>query len=171
MAPMGRAMKSVVIRGEEPADIPAVREIVEEAFLQPAEARLVDRLRTGGEAVISAVAVDAGQVVGHIMFSRMSAPFRALGLAPVAVKPSLQRNGIGSQLIRWGLAQAKANQWECVFVLGDAKYYARFGFSVALAGGFESPYAGEHFMALAVNGDLPATSGKVEYAAAFKMLD
>jgi putative acetyltransferase len=166
-----RSMKNVLIREEERADIPAVRKIVEEAFLRPAEARLVDRLRADGEAVISAVAVDAGQVVGHIMFSRMRAPFRALGLAPVAVMPGLQRNGIGSQLIRWGLAQAKANGWQCVFVLGDPKFYGRFGFSVAFASGFESPYAGEHFMALALNGALPATSGKVEYAAAFKMLD
>jgi putative acetyltransferase len=171
MAPSETPMKNVLIRDEEPADIPAIRKIVEEAFLQPAEARLVDRLRADGEAAISAVAVDTGQVVGHIMFSRMSAPFRTLGLAPVAVKPSSQGTGIGSQLIRWGLDRAKANKWQCVFVLGDPKYYERFGFSVELAGGFESPYAGEHFMALALNGALPATSGTVEYAAAFKMLD
>ena len=170
MAPSETPMKNLLIRDEEPADIPAVRKIVEEAFLQPAEARLVDRLRADDEAVISAVAFDARQVVGHIMFSRMNAPFQALGLAPVAVKPSLQRNGIGSQLIRWGLDRAKANTWQCVFVLGDPQYYERFGFSVELARGFESPYAGEHFMALALNGTLPATAGKVEYAAAFKML-
>jgi putative acetyltransferase len=87
------------------------------------------------------------------------------------VMPSLQRNGIGSELIRWGLAQAKAAGWQGVFVLGDPKFYGKFGFSVALASGFDSPYAGEHFMALALNGDLPVTSGKVEYADAFKMLD
>ena len=164
-------MKNVPIRDEEPADIPAVRKIIEEAFLQAAEAALVDRLRADGEAVISGVAVDAGQVVGHIMFSRMDAPFRALGLAPVAVEPSLQGNGIGSELIRWGLARAKTDNWQGVFVLGDPKFYERFGFSVALASGFESPYGGEHFMALALNGDLPATSGKVEYAPTFKMLE
>ncbi len=164
-------MKNELIRGEKRDDIPAIRKTVEEAFLRPAEARLVDRLRADGEAILSAVAVDADDIVGHIMFSRMSAPFRTLGLAPVAVKPSVQRNGIGSQLIRWGLAKAKTNRWQGVFVLGDPKFYGRFGFSVELASAFESPYAGEHFMALALNGDLPATSGKVEYAAAFKMLD
>jgi putative acetyltransferase len=166
-----RSMENVLIRGEDQDDIPAIRKIVEEAFLQPAEARLVDRLRADGEAVISGIAIDDGQVVGHIMFSRMDAPFRALGLAPVAVTPSLQRNGIGGELIRWGLAQAKAEAWQGVFVLGDPKFYGRFGFSVALASGFESSFAGEHFMALALNGALPVTSGKVEYAAAFKMLD
>jgi putative acetyltransferase len=171
MMAIERPVKQVLIRDEERADIPAIRKIVEDAFPQPAEARLVDRLRADGESVISAVAVDEGRIVGHIMFSRMSAPFRALGLAPVALTPSRQRSGIGGQLIRWGLATAKTDRWQGVFVLGDAMYYERFGFSVALASGFESPYAGEHFMALALNGDLPATSGRVEYAAAFTMLD
>jgi putative acetyltransferase len=165
------SMKYVLIRDEQPVDIPSIRSIVEEAFLQPAEARLVDRLRGDGEAVVSGVAVEAGQIVGYIMLSKMSAPFRALGLAPVAVTPRRQRNGVGSQLIRWGLEQAKSKGWQGVFVLGDPKFYGKFGFSAALASGFESPYAGEHFMALALNGFLPATSGKVEYAAAFKMLD
>jgi putative acetyltransferase len=171
MTAIERTMKNVLIRDEEGVDIPAIRKIVEEAFLQPAEARLVDRLRADGESVISAVAVDEERIVGHIMFSRMSAPFRALGLAPVAVTPGRQRSGIGSQLIRWGLAEAKTGGWQGVFVLGDTKYYERFGFSAALASEFESPYAGEHFMALSLNGDLPANSGKVEYAGAFQMLD
>jgi putative acetyltransferase len=160
-----------LIRHEESADIPAIRKIVEDAFSQPAEAQLVDRLRDDGDAVISAVAVDDGQIVGHILFSRMSAPFRALGLAPVAVALGRQRNGIGSELIRWGLAKARETEWTCVFVLGDPSFYERFGFNVALAGGFESPYAGEHFMALALGEPLPVTTGKVEYAAAFNALD
>ncbi len=159
----------MLIRKEEAADIPAIRKIVEDAFPQPAEAELVDRLRADGDAVISAVALEDGHVVGHIMFSRMKAPFRALGLAPVAVTPDRQRSGIGSRLIRWGLANA--NGWEGVFALGDPKFYEKFGFSVALARGFESTYAGEHFMALALAGSLPATSGKVEYAEAFKLLE
>lgn len=164
-------MSNVLIREEDRADIPGVRKVVEEAFQQTAEAKLVDRLRDDGESVISGVAVDAGEVVGYIMFSRMTAPFRALGMAPVAVMPSRQRNGIGSELVRWGLAQATKDKWQAVFVLGDPKFYEKFGFSAALASGFQSPYAGEHFMALALNGALPVTSGRVEYADAFKMLD
>lgn len=162
---------NVLIRSEEPADIPAIHRVVEDAFGQAAEARLVDQLRADGDATISAVAIDASHIVGHILFSKMAAAFRALGLAPIAVAPNRQRNGIGSQLIRWGLAQAKQEGWECVFVLGDPKFYERFGFSAALASGFESPYAGEHFMAVALNGPLRVTTGKVEYAAAFEALD
>ena len=162
---------NLLIRPEVPADIPAIRKLVEGAFGQPAEARLVDQLRGDGDAVISAVAIDAGNIVGHILFSKMATPFRALGLAPVAVAPDRQGKRIGSELIRWGLAQAKRDGWEGVFVLGDPMFYERFGFSAALASGFESPYAGPHFMSLALNGSLPVTIGKVEYAAAFKMLD
>jgi putative acetyltransferase len=164
-------MKNVLIRDGEPADIAEIRKLVEETFLQPAEANLVDRLRADGDSVISAVAVDDGHIVGHIMFSSMKAPFRALGLAPLAVMTSRQRNGIGSQLILWGLAQAKTDGWQAAFVLGDPNFYRRFGFGAALASGFKSQYAGEHFMALALNGDLPVASGKVEYPDAFKMLD
>jgi putative acetyltransferase len=162
---------NALIRPEEPADIPAIRKIVEDAFQQPAEARLVDQLRADEDTVISAVAVDADHIVGHILCSKMDAPFRALGLAPVAVAPDRQGKGIGSELIRWGLTQAKRDGWEGVFVLGDPKFYGKFGFSVELASGFQSPYAGQHFMAFALNGSLPVTTGKVEYAAAFKMLD
>jgi hypothetical protein len=69
----------VLIRREETADIPAVRKVVEEAFHRPAEARLVDQIRADGDAIVAAVAVGQGAVVGHVMFSKMTAPFRALG--------------------------------------------------------------------------------------------
>jgi putative acetyltransferase len=113
------------------------------------------------------VAVDADKIIGHVMFSRMAAPFRALGLAPVSVAPERQRSGIGSELIREGLARAAAAGWAGVFVLGEPEYYRRFGFSPALASGFTSPCAGAYLMALALNGPLPATEGKIEYAPAF----
>jgi putative acetyltransferase len=57
------------------------------------------------------------------MFSKMTAPFRALGLAPVAVTPGWQGKGVGSQLIRWGLKQAERAGWQGVFVLGDSRFY------------------------------------------------
>jgi putative acetyltransferase len=69
---------------------------------------LVDELREAGDAVLSVVAVKDERVVGHAMFSKMKAPFAAAALGPVAVMPELQRNGIGSQLIRYGLAQSEA---------------------------------------------------------------
>ena len=159
----------MMIRAEEPADIAGIRKVVAEAFPGPLEALLVDRLRADGNSVISLVAVDDGRVVGHVQFSSMTAPFRALGLGPVSVMPDRQRSGIGSQMIRAGLKHAADAGWEGVFVLGSPKYYQRFGFSPDRARGFKSSYAGAHFMLLALNG-CPHTEGEVNYAPAFAAL-
>src|SRR3984893_18830563 len=86
----------MIIRPEKPADRPAVRTVVEAAFPMPAEAQLVDQLRAEGDAEISLVAVDDDVIVGHVMFSRMTAEFRALGLGPVAVLPDRQRSRVGA---------------------------------------------------------------------------
>ena len=163
-------MLTVLIRSEETADIPAVRRIVEEAFHRPAEARLVDQIRADGDAIVAAVAVGQAAVVGHVMFSKMTAPFRALGLAPIAVTSGWQRKGVGSQLIRWGLKQAERAGWQGVFVLGDSRFYRRFGFDSVLARGFTSRYAGPHLMVLALGGSLPATTGMIDFAPAFGTL-
>jgi putative acetyltransferase len=69
-------------------------------------------------------------------------------------------------MIRAGLKQAADAGWEGVFVLGDPRYYRRFGFSIDHARGFESPYSGAHFMLLIFNGDRPLAVGKVDYAPA-----
>jgi putative acetyltransferase len=160
----------VIVRPEEPADRAAVRTVVEAAFPTPAEAQLVDRLRADGDAEISLVAIDGDTVVGHVMFSRMRAAFRALGLGPVAVLPARQRSGVGSLLITAGLAHAAAGGWTMVFVLGDSGYYRRFGFDPALTSGFISPYAGPHLMALGLAEPLAPLSGSVDYAPAFAAL-
>ena len=158
------------IRTEQPADILAIREVVTAAFGQPLEADLVDRLRADGDSVISLVAEEEGRVVGHIMFSRLTAPFRALGLAPVSVAPDRQRAGTGSRLIRAGLERAAREGWQAVFVLGDPAFYRRFGFDANQASGFSSPYAGPHLMVLALGGALPAITGEIAYAPAFAVL-
>ena len=155
------------IRGEAATDRGVVREIVTAAFGREDEARLVDRLRADGDAAISLVAVEEGRIVGHILFSPMRAPFRALALAPVAVLPARQRSGTGTALIRAGLARAETEGGEGVFVLGEPAFYRRFGFDPALAEGFRSPYSGPYLMALALAGKLPAASGAIAYAPAF----
>lgn len=162
---------AVLIREEQPADIPGIREAIEAAFPQPLEAKAVDQLRADGDDVISLVAIEDGKVVGHALFSRMSAPFKALGLGPVAVRPEKQGSGIGSKLVREGLMRAASGAWQAVFVLGAPAYYRRFGFDLAQASGFSSPYAGPHLMVLPLNGMLPVHEGKIGYAPAFAMLD
>ncbi|MDJ0951427.1 MAG: N-acetyltransferase [Alphaproteobacteria bacterium] len=159
------------VRDEGDADHGAVRAVVRAAFGQPAETDLVDALRRDGDAVIALVAVCDGAIVGHIMLSRMTAPVRALGLAPVAVLPDQQGQGIGSRLIRESLNRAAAQGWAAVFVVGEPGYYARFGFRADLADRFASPYAGPHFMALElVDGALEGKSGAVAFSPAFAAL-
>jgi putative acetyltransferase len=161
---------AMIIRAEQTADQTAIRAVLTAAFPSQAEADLVDSLRAGGDSAISLVAaVDAG-IIGHVLFSRMTAPFRALGLGPVAVVPARQRSGVGSQLIRAGLEAARNDGWQAVFVLGDPRFYRRFGFEPELAAGFASPYAGPHLMVLPLGEGLPATEGSIEYAPAFARL-
>ena len=159
------------IRFEIETDFAEVRDLHLSAFPTAGEGDLVAALRCAGDAVLSIVAVESG-VVGHVMYSRMKAPFRALALAPVAVTAGWRRKGIADGLIRTGLAQAKRDGWEAVFVLGSPDYYARFGFGVAQAAGFQSPFAGPYLMVLALqDSGLPTTVGEVSYAPSFDNLD
>ena len=145
--------------------------VQEVAFGQSAEAQLVDDLRAAGDSVFSLVAVDDGIVTGHVLFSRMRAPFPALALGPVAVLPEYRRTGFASRLIRQGIARSEADGWLGIFVLGDPAYYHRFGFDAAKASGFASPYAGPHLMVLPLGGnELPASKGVIQHAPAFAKL-
>ena len=96
---------SVIIRPETSADHEAIRYVNRLAFGQDDEARLVDALRVSGYVRASLVAEKAGQVVGHILFSDLpiitqAETVPALALAPMAVLPDFQNQGIGSTLVR-----------------------------------------------------------------------
>jgi putative acetyltransferase len=161
----------MIIRSESPGDIVGIRFVEEAAFLQSAEADLVDDLRAAGDSVFSLIAVEGETVTGHAMFSRLQAPFPALALGPVAVLPDRQRMGVGSRLIREGIARSEAAGWLGIFVLGDPAFYRRFGFDVGKASGFVSPYAGPHWMALPLGrSELPTSTGSIQHAPAFAKL-
>jgi putative acetyltransferase len=161
----------MIVRLEAPGDVGAIRIVEEEAFGRSAEAKLVDDLRAAGDSVLSLVAVDDGTVVGHALFSRMKAPFPALALGPVAVRPERQRMGVGKRLIREGIARSEAAGWLGIFVLGDPAFYRRFGFDAGKASGFTSPYAGSHLMVLPLGGnELPSSTGSIQHAPAFARL-
>ena len=161
----------MIIRDEKQTDSEAIHELVAAAFRRPDEAVLIDHLCADGACVISLLAVEGDEIVGHVLFSRMTAPFRALGVGPVSVKPSRQHCGIGSLLIRTGLGRASEAGWQAVFVVGDPKFYSRFGFDPDLAGGFMCRYSGPHLMALALGRELPAREGVIEYAPHFASID
>lgn len=156
------------IRAEADTDHDAVRRLHLAGFPTPAEAALVDALRTTGDCVYSLVAERDGEIVGHIMLSRMEAPFKALSLAPVTVDTEWRRQGIAARLIEESLAAARRDGWDGVFVLGNPAYYRGFGFSTELAARFASPYAGPYFMGLSLAGaQFPAEGGEIRHPAAF----
>lgn len=164
-------MTTFSIRPESQGDGDAIHALTAAAFGKDDEARLVDMLRASGDSVISLVAADGGNIVGHVLFSKMQTPARTLGLGPVSVAPGRQKQGIGSALIRAGLEQAKAEGWQAVFVLGNPVYYTRFGFRVEAAAKFSTPYPKQYFMAQElVPGALASMSGAADYAAAFGQL-
>jgi putative acetyltransferase len=159
------------VRDESSGDWKAVYQVVSSAFGRLSEAELVGELREAGDSVVSLVADDDGQIVGHVLLSKMDAPFPALALAPVSVIPTRQRSGIGSALIKRAVIKARDEGWAAIFVLGDPNYYKRFGFDQEAAAGFTSPYAGRHFMVLKLSPSLPATTGELRHARAFAVLD
>ena len=162
------------IRPEIEADRAAVRTVNEAAFETSAEARLVEVLRRRYPSLISLVAEVEGVVVGHILFSPVClaghARLNLVGLAPMAVVPDHQRKGIGSALVRHGLAHCKARGSCAVVVVGHPEYYPRFGFVPAHRYGLECEYdvpADVFMVAELETGALDGLSGLVRYDDAF----
>lgn len=147
------------IRSERPGDHDGVLAVNEAAFGQPDEARIVDEICRAGQPLLSLVAEDASGIVGHILFTPVtietpdaasSATGPWAGLAPMAVSPHRQREGIGSALVTAGLEQCRALGIEAVVVLGHPEFYPRFGFRPASTFGLrcEFPVPDEVFMAI-----------------------
>ena len=162
----------IQIRSEEARDIEQVREIVRAAFPSDAESKLVDAIRTNGKATISLVAAQGDEVLGQILFSPVTtspaSDAKGLGLAPVAVRPDAQSQGIGSELIRAGLHLCKELGYDYCVVLGSPKYYHRFGFEQASPFGIRNEYgADEEFMI--VHFSERRATGPVQYASEFAL--
>ncbi|MDQ8730748.1 N-acetyltransferase [Bradyrhizobium sp. LHD-71] len=160
------------IRSERPTDVAAISYITTAAFKTAphssgTEARIVEGLRTGQALAVSLVAVDQDEIVGHVAFSPVTivgARGGWYGLGPVSVRPEQQSRGFGQLLIRAGLEQLRLFQAAGCVVLGDPRYYHRFGFESDPAltyGGRHSPY----FQRLVLGG--PPATGDVAYHPAF----
>jgi putative acetyltransferase len=164
------------IRLERAADIAAVRAVNTEAFGRPDEARLVDRLRARVSPYLGLVATAGDDVVGHILFTPLTFQAGAeratfMALAPMAVRTAWQRRGVGSALVRAGLAECRAVGHDVVIVVGHPAYYPRFGFVPGRPLGWTSdpPFPDEAFMvAELAPGALRGRHGVVIYGDAFR---
>ena len=164
----------MLIRAEKENDRDAVYAVNSSAFETPSEANLVGALLEQAQPVVSLVAEDNGEVVGHIMFSPVALSgypdLKVMGLAPMAVAPEHHRKGIGSALVRAGLEQCEQLGFAAVVVLGHPEYYPRFGFSPSFRFGIDSEYEvpEDVFMAMELQpGALSGKTGRVKYHAAF----
>jgi putative acetyltransferase len=124
----------VPIRPETSADREAIRQVNQQAFGGDDEANLVDALRDGGFVEVSLVTETDGQVIGHILFSRVKINTKvgtvdALSLAPLAVLPKHQQKRIGTRLLWAGVDACSKRGHRIVLVLGHPKFYTEFGFS------------------------------------------
>lgn len=165
------ASPDTLIRPEALGDVPAIADVTDQAFGGPAESLLIERLRAAGAATVSLVAERGPEVVGHILFSPMviegpNGDAEALGLAPMAVRPDLQKAGIGSALIRTGLESCRKMDVGRVILLGHPEYYPRFGFQPASTFGIKGDYEvpDEVFMAIElIPGAFDGITGTAHY--------
>jgi HAD superfamily hydrolase (TIGR01509 family) len=162
------------IRPEASDDLASIRQVEQQAFGRFAEADLVDLCRRHGRVTLSLVAVQAGQVVGHILFTPVvlepPGPDRGgLGIGPLAVLPEWQRKGIGTRLMQTGLELARQQGYDFIVLLGDPHYYSRFGFLPGKGFGLSSEYGdGDEFQALELHpGAVTGVSRLVRYAPEF----
>jgi len=165
-------MSAIAIRPETTDDIAIIHRITTDAFRDMPfsdddEPELVDKLRADGDLTLSLVAELDGKVVGHIAFSSVTISDGTrdwYGLGPVSVTPELQRQGIGSQLVRRGIADMREIGARGIILLGSPDYYGRFGFEHDPALKYPGPPP-EYFQRLVLDGSAP--SGVVSYAPAF----
>ena len=166
----------LTIRLETPEDVESIRYVNEQAFGQENESKLIEKLRNRGVLTISLVAIQDGEIVGHIAFSPVViesglSSFGAIALAPMAVLPAYQHRGIGSQMVRAGLEECRSRGHEIILVLGHPDYYPRFGFVPSKPKGIDCEFKvpEEAWMILEMcEGTLVGRSGVVKFQPEFK---
>ena len=167
------------IRAEEPLDLDQIHELHRTSFPGPAEADLIDAIRTGQTFIpeLSLVAVtDDGSVLGHVMVSRVGLETAStdplidvLALAPLAVLSPHRGRGIGSELVIASLERSMRRDEPFVVVVGAPAFYGKFGFVAASDHEVDGPYAsaGQAFQVWAPPSPYPIPAGTVVYPPAF----
>jgi putative acetyltransferase len=134
------------IQEETEQNLQGIRLVHRLAFQRDDEAEVVDRLRENCPVFISLVAKIGDKVIGHVLFTparliqNQGWSIEGLGLAPLAVLPEYQKQGVGTGLCVEGLTRAALSEFPFVVVLGDSAYYPRFGFKKASTFGIRCAY-------------------------------
>ena len=161
------------IRPEEPADYQAIDAVTHAAFATVSygsehDGKITGLLRKAGALTLSLVALERGEIIGHVAFSPVKIAALDLGwfcLGPVSVRPDHHGQGVGGALIRNGLHRLKAQGAKGCVLLGNPKYYGRFDFAITSdlhLAGETSPY----LQAIRFSGDMP--QGDVMFHPAFE---
>ncbi len=171
-------MGAILIRSEVPRDYAIVASLVRAAFGgRASEPALVEEIRASGSyrPDLALVAERDGEILGHVMLSELairredSEDCRALVLAPLSVRPDVQRKGIGASLVEEGMYRADLAAEALVLVLGDPVYYRQFGFRFASDVGLlvPPPLDASKFMARLLTGCSPGHRGMVVFPSMF----
>ncbi len=160
------------IRPEAPGDEAAIGALTAAAFAghphsDGSEPQIIERLRHLGKLTLSLVAEDCGKIVGHVAFSPVTVSGGEggwYGVGPISVEPDRQKSGIGSALMREGLARLEAQGASGVALVGDPAYYNRFG-CTARPQLTTTGVPPEYFLVLPLHGAVP--SGMVAFHPAF----
>jgi putative acetyltransferase len=171
----------MVIRRETLEDRPTVDAVTSAAFGQPGSDRpppetvLIQALRrdAGWIETLSLVSVRDERVVGHVVCTRgWVGDLAALGLGPISVLPTYQRQGTGHALMHAIIGAADAAGEPLIALLGDPHFYGRFGFVVASRLGVTAsdPGWGAHFQVRTLTDCPPSVTGTFRYARPFANL-
>ena len=169
--------QTIIIETQQQGDLPAILALHECAFNGKEEACLVEVLswQTGFDMTLSRVAKIDNQIVGHILFSELYSDsnmrLRIVALAPLAVMPEYQGQGVGGALIDEGFTLLGSLNYAGVIVLGDRAYYTRHGFTHECVVHIQSPYQSENYLGYELLDGAFSNIHEVCYPAAFSAFD
>jgi predicted N-acetyltransferase YhbS len=155
------------IRAERASDVVAREALLDACFGVNRHTRTCQRLRDGRAPAegLALSAVRQGRLVGTLRLWHVSVGgIPALVLGPLAVDPSCRELGLGAELMNRALAAAKARGHGAVILLGDAAYYARFGFTARQTGeiSLPGPFERDRLLGLELrDGALDGISGMI----------
>ncbi|WP_394698656.1 GNAT family N-acetyltransferase [uncultured Draconibacterium sp.] len=162
----------VTIRKENKKDFIAIKALNNKAFGQTEEGIIIDRIRNSDAETLSLVAEMDNKIVGHIFYSSAEIVWnnqviKGMGLAPMAVLPGYQKQGIGKRLIHESLYLLIHKKLSFIIVLGHKDYYPKFGFETASKHGIKCQWNGvpdEVFMVMILDKEkMKGVKGTAKY--------